>query len=249
MISPQVMIRLTDVNICFYIQENGFISLKDYFLNIGKYAFLKKRFVLNDLNLEVFKGECIGLIGKNGCGKSTLLRTLSGIIEPESGKIELFGRVAPLLGLGVGLERELTGRENIKLLCSLMGMGKKETNNLLQPIIEFSEIGEAIDWQVKRYSTGMMSRLSFSIAIMKNPEILLIDEVLSVGDIGFQRKCLKKVREIMLAGATVIFVSHDFEEIKKMCNRAVLVDEGKIVCIGTVDEVGLKYQALFDEKN
>ena len=174
-----------------------------------------------------------------------MLRTLSGIIIPTKGKIDLRGRVAPLLGLGVGLEKELSGIENIKLLCALMGMTKKEIKDLMPGIIEFSELGDAVNWQVKRYSTGMMSRLSFSIAIMKNPEILLIDEVLSVGDIGFQRKCLRKVEEIMGNGATVIFVSHAYEEVQRMCSRAVLVNDGAIQLDGSVEEVGNYYHSLF----
>lgn len=240
------MIKLSDVDIAFHIQENGFVSLKDFTLNLGKYSFLKKKYILKDINLEIYEGECVGLLGKNGSGKSTLLRALSGIITPTKGTIELHGRVAPLLGLGVGLEKELSGRENIKLLCALMGMTKREIKDLMPAIIEFSELKEAVDWQVKRYSTGMMSRLSFSIAIMKNPEILLIDEVLSVGDIGFQRKCLKKVEEIMGNGATVIFVSHAFEEVQRMCSRAVLVNNGQIQLDGKVDEVGKHYYSLFD---
>lgn len=247
MSNSKTMIKLTDVDIAFHIQENGFVSLKDFTLNIGKHSFLKKKYILKDINLSIYEGECVGLLGKNGSGKSTLLRTLSGIITPAKGKIDLYGRVAPLLGLGVGLEKELSGIENIKLLCALMGMTKKEIRALMPGIIDFSELGEAVNWQVKRYSTGMMSRLAFSIAIMKNPEILLIDEVLSVGDIGFQRKCLKKVEEIMANGATVIFVSHAFEEVQRMCSRAILVNDGQIQMDGPVDEVGKHYYSLFDE--
>ncbi len=246
MMDSKTMIKFTDVDIAFHIQENGFVSMKDFALNFGKYSFLKKSYVLKDVNLEIKKGECVGLLGKNGSGKSTLLRTMSGIIEPTKGKIELHGRVAPLLGLGVGLEKELSGRENIKLLCALMGMTNREIKDLMPGIIEFSELKDAVDWQVKRYSTGMMSRLSFSIAIMKNPEILLIDEVLSVGDIGFQRKCLKKVHEIMDTGATVIFVSHSFEEVQRMCSRGILINEGRIEHDGTVEEVGKIYHNLFN---
>lgn len=240
------MVRLTDVDICFYVQENGFISMKDFILNMGKYKLLQKSFVLKNVNLQINKGECFALVGKNGSGKSTLLRALSGIITPDKGKIEIFGVVAPLLGLGVGLEQELTGIENIRLSCALMGMTKSEIKKTLPEIIEFSELGEAINWQVKRYSTGMMSRLSFSIAIIKQPEILLIDEVLSVGDLGFQQKCLKKVMEIKNNGATVIFVSHNFEEVSNMCTRAALVNNGSVEFVGTVEEVGNLYHKLFE---
>ncbi len=244
--TAEPMIRLTDVDICFYVQENGFVSMKDFLLHPGKYKLLQKSFVLKNVNLQINKGESFALLGKNGSGKSTLLRALSGIITPDKGKIELFGAVAPLLGLGVGLEQELTGIENIRLSCALMGMTKAEIKQRLPEIIEFSELGEAIHWQVKRYSTGMMSRLSFSIAIIKQPEILLIDEVLSVGDLGFQQKCLKKVMEIKDNGATIIFVSHNFEEVSNMCSRAALVNNGTVEFVGPVKEVGERYHHLFD---
>jgi ABC-type polysaccharide/polyol phosphate transport system ATPase subunit len=243
--TDKVMIKLTDVDVCFYMQENGFISLKDFLINLGRYSFLKKKFVLKGINLEIKKGESIALLGKNGSGKSTLLRVLSGIIEAEKGKVEVNGIVAPLLGLGVGLENELSGLENVQLSCALMGMSQAEIKKALPEIVEFSELGEAINWQVKRYSTGMMTRLAFSIAIMKQPDILLIDEVLSVGDIGFQKKCLKKVEDIKAKGATIVFVSHNFAEAKNMCTKAALVNNGTIEFFGDIDEVGKQYSQLF----
>lgn len=243
--TDKVMIKLTDVDVCFYMQENGFISLKDFLINLGRYSFLKKKFVLKGINLEIKKGESIALLGKNGSGKSTLLRVLSGIIEAEKGKVEVNGIVAPLLGLGVGLENELSGLENVQLSCALMGMSQAEIKKALPEIVEFSELGEAINWQVKRYSTGMMTRLAFSIAIMKQPDILLIDEVLSVGDIGFQKKCLKKVEDIKAKGATIVFVSHNFAEAKNMCTKAALVNNGTIEFFGDIDEAGKQYSQLF----
>lgn len=243
--TDKVMIKLTDVDVCFYMQENGFISLKDFLINLGRYSFLKKKFVLKGINLEIKKGESIALLGKNGSGKSTLLRVLSGIIEAEKGKVEVNGIVAPLLGLGVGLENELSGLENVQLSCALMGMSQAEIKKALPEIVEFSELGEAINWQVKRYSTGMMTRLAFSIAIMKQPDILLIDEVLSVGDIGFQKKCLKKVEDIKAKGATIVFVSHNFAEAKNMCTKAALVNNGTMEFFGDIDEVGKQYSQLF----
>jgi ABC-type polysaccharide/polyol phosphate transport system ATPase subunit len=243
--TDKVMIKLTDVDVCFYMQENGFISLKDFLINLGRYSFLKKKFVLKGINLDIKKGESIALLGKNGSGKSTLLRVLSGIIEAEKGKVEVNGIVAPLLGLGVGLENELSGLENVQLSCALMGMSQAEIKKALPEIVEFSELGEAINWQVKRYSTGMMTRLAFSIAIMKQPDILLIDEVLSVGDIGFQKKCLKKVEDIKAKGATIVFVSHNFAEAKNMCTKGALVNNGTIEFFGDIDEVGKQYSQLF----
>jgi ABC-type polysaccharide/polyol phosphate transport system ATPase subunit len=242
----QPIISLQDVDICFYVRESGHVSLKEFIFNPGKYKLLQKQYVLRDITMDIYKGESIGLLGKNGSGKSTLLRALSGIIEPERGKIEVRGKIAPLLGLGVGLEQELTGMENINLSCALMGMSKAETRELIPQIVDFSELGDTVNWPVKRYSTGMMSRLSFSIAIMKQPDILLIDEVLAVGDKGFQDKCLNKVMELKQLGTTVVYVSHNFAEVKKLCNKAAFINNGKLEIFGDVDEVGNKYLSLFN---
>lgn len=240
------IISLKGVDICFYVRDSGHVSFKEFILHPGKYKLLEKQYVLRDINLEIFKGESIGLLGKNGSGKSTLLRVLSGIIEPDKGEIEVNGKVAPLLSLGVGLEGELTGMENISLSCALIGMSKSETKELIPQIVEFSELGDKVDWQVKRYSTGMMSRLSFSIAIMNQPEILLIDEVLAVGDKGFQEKCLKKVNELKEGGTTVVYVSHSMKEVEGLCTKAAFLNNGKLELYGSVDEVSKKYLELFN---
>lgn len=241
----QYAITLTDVDVCFYVRETGAVSLKEMLFSFGRHSFLDKKFVLRNINLKVEHGESIALLGKNGSGKSTLLRVLSGIIEPEKGKVEINGRIAPLLSLGAGLEYEMTGLENINLLCALIGMSKAEIKKYTPEIIEFSELEDAINWQVKRYSTGMMSRLAFSIAIMKQPDILLIDEVLSVGDIGFQKKCLQKINEIKSKGATIVFVSHNFNEVKSLCSKGILVNNGTIDFMGDIEEAGERYSRLF----
>jgi ABC-type polysaccharide/polyol phosphate transport system ATPase subunit len=240
-------IRMKDLSICFYVRESGHVSLKEFLFSPAKYKLLQKRFVLQHISMDIEVGDSVGLLGRNGSGKSTLLRVMSGIIEPESGSLQVNGKVAPLLGLGVGLEQELSGRENIHLSCALMGMSKAETKSLMHEIISFSELGEQIDWPVKRYSTGMMSRLSFSIAIMNNPDILLIDEVLSVGDKGFQQKCLQKVSELKALGTTIVFVSHSFDEVKKICNKAAFINNGRLELYGDVETVGAKYAALFND--
>ncbi|MCK9481177.1 MAG: ABC transporter ATP-binding protein [Bacteroidia bacterium] len=240
------VIKLENVDICFYVRDSGHVSLKEFIFKLGRTNLLQKQFVLKDITFEIFKGESIGLLGKNGSGKSTLLRALSGIIEPEKGKITIKGKVAPLLGLGIGLEQEMTGLENIKLSCALMGLSIAETKELIPQIIEFSELGDTIHWAVKRYSTGMMSRLSFSIAIMKQPDILLIDEVLAVGDLGFQEKCLKKVTELKAVGTTVVYVSHSMSEVQNMCTKAALINNGRLEMFGDVQSVGEKYLQLFN---
>jgi lipopolysaccharide transport system ATP-binding protein len=244
MVSESVIV-LEDVSICFYVRESGHISLKEMLLQPRRYSLLQKQFVLRNINLDIKKGESIGLLGKNGSGKSTLLRAISGIIQAEQGKITVKGKVAPLLSLGVGLEHELTGLENIRLSCALMGLSKTETANVEQEIIEFSELGTPITWPVKRYSTGMMSRLAFSIAILNQPDILLIDEVLAVGDKGFQDKCLEKIMEMKAKGTTVVFVSHSYADIQSLCTKAALIHEGGIRAFGPVEEVGPQYLNLF----
>ncbi|MCO6494815.1 MAG: ABC transporter ATP-binding protein [Bacteroidetes bacterium] len=243
--TQEPIIKLENVDICFYVRESGHISLKEFIFKPGKYKLLQKQFVLRDISFEIYRGESVGLLGRNGSGKSTLLRALSGIITPDKGKIHVNGKVAPLLGLGIGLEQEMTGIENIKLSCALMGLSKAETKELIPEIIEFSELGETIDWAVKRYSTGMMSRLSFSIAIMKQPDILLIDEVLAVGDKGFQEKCLQKVNKLKSIGTTVVYVSHSMSEVSNMCSKAALLNNGHLEMFGDVQSVGDKYLQLF----
>jgi ABC-type polysaccharide/polyol phosphate transport system ATPase subunit len=241
----EVVISLSGVEVAFYMMDKGHVSLKEFLLHPFSSSILKSHVVLRDVQFEVNKGDCLGLLGLNGSGKSTLLRVISGIIRPSKGKVVTKGKIAPLLGLGVGLEAELTGRENIHLSCALLGLTKAETRSLMHEIIDFSGLGHQIDWAVKRYSTGMTSRLSFSIAMMNKPDILLIDEVLSVGDKGFQQKCLDKVMEIKSAGATIVYVSHHFEEVMGLCNKAALIHNGTLAHFGDVQEVGKSYQSLF----
>ena len=189
----KLMIEAKDLEVSFYIHNHGMNSVKEFLLSFGtKKPFIKKP-VLHDVDLKIYQGECFGLLGRNGSGKSTLLRALAGIIKPERGRVNVYGRIAPMLALGVGLEPELSGLENIKISSTIMGFSQKEIKDSLDRVIEFSELTNAdIEMQVKRYSAGMMARLAFSIAVANDPEILIIDEALSVGDKGFQRKWLKK---------------------------------------------------------
>ncbi|NNC85157.1 MAG: ABC transporter ATP-binding protein [Bacteroidia bacterium] len=210
-----------------------------------KKLFEKKK-VLHDINLQIEKGDCFGLIGKNGSGKSTLLRAVAGIIEQDSGEITVRGKVAPMLALGVGLEPELSGLENIKLLCTLIGYTKDEYEESLKNIIAFSELNEqSINMQVKRYSTGMMSRLAFSIAVANTPEVLIVDEALSVGDRGFREKCAKRIDEIRKQGSTIVYVTHSTDELRRICNKAACLQDGKVVKVGQIDEVISFYENLF----
>lgn len=196
---------------------------------------------LQDISFDVKPGEVIGLIGRNGAGKSTLLKIISRISEPSSGKITLNGRVSSLLEVGTGFHPELTGRENIFLNGSILGMTRKEIKSKFDEIVDFSGVEKFIDTPVKRYSSGMYVRLAFSVAAHLEPEILLVDEVLAVGDHEFQKKCLGKMGDISTSGRTIIFVSHNMGAVAELCSRAILFEQGKLMADGTVDETIAAY--------
>jgi lipopolysaccharide transport system ATP-binding protein len=197
--------------------------------------------VLKDISFEVEEGEVLGIIGRNGAGKTTLFKILSRITEPTSGTAELYGRVSSLLEVGTGFHPELTGRENIFLNGAILGMRKQEIERKFDEIVAFSEIGQHIDTPVKRYSSGMYVRLAFAVAAHLEPEILLVDEVLAVGDVGFQKKCLGKMGDIAKGGRTVLFVSHNMSAIKRLCHRTILLDRGNILADGTTEVVVKRY--------
>ena len=201
----------------------------------------KSLWALRNLSFEVNAGEVIGVIGRNGAGKSTLLKVLSRITEPTKGKVELYGRVGSLLEVGTGFHPELTGRENIYLNGAILGMKKREIEHKFDEIVSFAEIEQFIDTPVKRYSTGMYLRLAFAVAAHMEPEILVIDEVLAVGDLQFQKKCLGKMQDVSKTGRTILFVSHDMSAITKLCTRALLLDRGQMVVQGRATEVVSHY--------
>ncbi len=196
---------------------------------------------LKDVSFEMNPGEVVGIIGRNGAGKSTLLKILSRITEPTSGKVELYGRVGSLLEVGTGFHSELSGRENIFLNGSLLGMSRTEINAKFDEIVAFAEVDKFIDTPVKRYSSGMYVRLAFAVAAHLEPEILILDEVLAVGDVAFQKKCLGKMNEVSKQGRTVIFVSHNMSSIIRICSRCILINSGRIEADGPVDPVIRRY--------
>lgn len=241
-LKPQIDIK--NLSIYYYSFNQGINSFKDYVLKLGFVKPFAKKKILSNINLEVYSGEVLGIVGKNGEGKSSLLKCVSGILKSYEGEISVKGRIAPMLAIGAGIEMELTGMENIKLISSLMGT--KKGADKLQEIIEFSELTEEeLVRQVKTYSTGMISRLSFSIAISEVPDILLIDEVLAVGDAGFQQKCIERISEIKEEGCTILFVSHGAADVERICSRAICIDQGTIKMDGDVDEVLEYYHSLF----
>lgn len=187
---------------------------------------------LRDVDLVVRRGETVALTGPNGSGKSTMLKVLAGILRPNEGAVEVTGRVASLLELGAGFDGELTGRENIYLNSALLGVPREETDALFDKIVDFSELGEFIEYPVKHYSSGMYVRLGFSVAVHVDPDILIVDEVLAVGDAAFQRKCLQRIEEFQRQGKTILFVSHASGQVEALCSRAVLLDHGRVLYDG-----------------
>ncbi|MCX8082084.1 MAG: ABC transporter ATP-binding protein [bacterium] len=203
---------------------------------------------LKNVSLEIMKGEVIGIIGRNGAGKTTLLKILSRITKPTYGYVEIRGRVGSLLEVGTGFHPELTGRENIYLNAAILGMRKKEIDRKFDDIVSFAEIGKFLDTPVKRYSAGMYVRLAFSVAAYLEPEILLVDEVLAVGDIAFQRKCLGKMGEVAKEGRTVLFVSHNMSAVRGLCNKVMWIEKGEIKKTGNSDEITREYEEAFIQK-
>ena len=197
----------------------------------------EERVVLKDINLEIAKGETVALIGVNGSGKSTLLKLMTKIIYPNKGTLKTYGKLTSLLELGAGFHPDFTGRENIYFNAAIFGLTKKEIDDRLQSIIEFSELGDFIDSPVRTYSSGMYMRLAFSVAINVDAEILLIDEILAVGDQHFQDKCFAKLEELAKSKMTIVIVSHSLDYIKKLCNRAIWINEGKVAMDGKCSEV------------
>jgi len=192
---------------------------------------------LTDIDFEIAPGEIVGIIGRNGAGKSTLLKILSRIVEPTVGRVELFGRVASLLEVGTGFHPELSGRENIFLNGSILGMTRKEIERKFDEIVAFAEVEKFIDTPVKRYSSGMYVRLAFAVAAHLEPEILVVDEVLAVGDYRFQQKCLSKMHDVATLGRTILFVSHNMGAVSRLCQRTILLNEGRVVTIGPTQDV------------
>jgi len=187
---------------------------------------------LNEVSLEIPRGHTVGLIGPNGSGKSTLLKVLAGILRPTSGTVEANGRIASLLELGAGFNGELSGRDNVYLNASLLGLTRRETDRLFESIVEFSELAEFIDNPVKHYSSGMYAKLGFAVAVHVDPDILLVDEVLAVGDEAFARKCLAKIAEFQREGRTILFVSHALDQVEQICDRGVVLNHGRVVYDG-----------------
>lgn len=205
---------------------------------------------LKNISFEIKKGETVGIIGHNGCGKSTLLQIICGTLAPTFGKVETFGRIAALLELGSGFNPEFTGKENVYMGCALLGLSKKETDAYYEDIIKFADIGDFIHQPVKNYSSGMFVRLAFAVNIVSKPDIMIVDEALSVGDMNFQAKCMTALLKLQQAGATILFVSHDINAVKALCTRAIFIERGKVQADGEAGKVADLYiQSMREKQN
>lgn len=242
MIENNNAVKIEHVSKSFRLPTEATSSLRstmvNYFRGIKGY---KEQHILKDISFDVEKGDFFGIVGKNGSGKSTLLKIISQIYTPEKGLVEVNGKLVSFIELGVGFNPELTGRENVYLNGALLGFSKKEIDDLYDEVVEFSELEEFMDRKLKNYSSGMQVRLAFSIAIHADSEILLLDEILAVGDEAFQAKCNDYFLQLKKEGKTVILVTHDMSSVKKYCNKAVLIDDGEVKVIGSPDDVANQY--------
>lgn len=243
----QTMISIKNVSKSFKIYYDKPLSVKEKILRLRSKDYSTFTAV-NELSLDIKKGETIGLIGHNGCGKSTLLKLITKIFYPDKGDITVNGRISSLIELGAGFHPDFTGRENIYINASIFGLSRKEIDGKIDEIIRFSELGEFIENPVRTYSSGMYMRLAFSVAINVNPEILLIDEILSVGDSNFQKKCFNKIEGFKNSGVTIVIVAHDLGTIEKICDRVIWMDKGKIIEQGEADKVVNLYTQHMNEK-
>ncbi|WP_304180603.1 ABC transporter ATP-binding protein [Leptotrichia trevisanii] len=239
--AKDVVISVKNVEKSFKIYSDKGHTLKERLLFFKQRNSYTRHEVLKGVTLEIEKGEVVGLVGHNGCGKSTLLKLMTKIIYPDKGKIEINGKISSLLELGAGFHPDMTGRENIYTNASIFGLTKKEIDGRLDEIIEFSELEEFIDSPVRTYSSGMYMRLAFSVAINVDADILLIDEILAVGDARFQAKCFNKMLELKKRGITIVIVSHDLGSIERLCNRAVWIENGKIRDEGIPHDIVAEY--------
>ena len=235
-------VKAEHVVIRFNMASEKIDNLKEYFIKLVKHELMFKEFLaLNDVSFEVKKGEAWGIIGVNGSGKSTLLKEICGILKPYKGKITVNGSIAPLIELGAGFDGDLTARENIFLNGAVLGHDKKFMEEHFDEIVEFAELQDFLDMPIKNYSSGMAARLGFAIATIVKPDILICDEVLSVGDYAFQKKCEKRMNEMRAAGTTLLYVSHSIESVQQICDHALWLQKGVVKGIGKVDEIAKQY--------
>jgi len=233
----KIAVKVENVGMKFNLSSNKVDNLKEYFIRLVKRNIMYKEFwALKNVSFTINKGDRVAIIGGNGAGKSTILKIIAGVLKPTEGTAKTYGKVVPLLELGAGFDPQYTGAENIYLYGAILGYKKEFIDEKFKKIVRFSELGDFIDVPVKNYSSGMKARLGFSIATIVEPEILILDEVLSVGDARFRRKSLRRVKRMMSSGVTVLFVSHSVNQIRKVCNKAIVLEHGELKFYGDLEE-------------
>lgn len=238
------VIKLNKVGMKFNLSEEKVDNLKEYIIKFLKNELKYQEFwALKDISFKVNKGDRLGILGLNGAGKSTLLKVIAGVLKATEGDVSIKGTIAPLLELGAGFDNQYTGAENIFLYGAVLGYSKEFIKSKYDEIVDFAELGKFINVPLKNYSSGMKARLGFAIATVVEPEILILDEVLSVGDAKFRKKSEKRIQDMFEKGVTVLFVSHSLEQVNRICNKAILLESGKIIAKGTVEEVSAVYES------
>ncbi len=236
------IIEVNNVSMMFNKSKERIDNVKEYFIRFIKRQIMIEEFwALKNVSFDVKKGEFLGIIGLNGSGKSTLLKLISGVMKPTNGNINVKGTIAPLIELGAGFDMNLSARENVFLNGAVLGFSRKEMQKKFEWIIDFAELWDFVDSPIKNYSSGMIARLGFSIATASNPDILIVDEILGVGDFKFQQKCHRRMNEIIESGTTVLFVSHSINQIKELCSRVVWLNNGELIDIGDTQRICEKY--------
>lgn len=239
-----IVIEVKNATVRFNKSAESISGLKEYIIKMLKRELMFQEFLaLKNINFTVKRGESWGVIGKNGSGKSTLLKLISGIISPHQGNVAVNGSISPLIELGAGFDLELTARENIFLNGALLGYSKKFIESHFQEIIDFAELNDFIDVPIKNFSSGMSARLGFAIATVQKPDILIVDEVLAVGDFAFQQKCKERMENLLSNGTTLLFVSHSIEQVKELCSKAIWIDNGEVRAIGETHSVSQEYMS------
>jgi ABC-2 type transport system ATP-binding protein len=238
------IIEIKNVEMHFNMSKEKIDNLKEYFIKLAKRQLMYEDFTaLDKVSVNIKPGEVFGIVGHNGSGKSTLLKTISGILKPTVGTVKVHGSIAPLIELGAGFDLDLTARENIFLNGSVLGFSNQMISEKFDEIVEFSELREFLDVPMKNYSSGMVARIGFAVATMVKPDILIVDEILSVGDFLFQQKCEQRINALMQGGTTVLIVSHALEQIRRLCTRVMWLDKGKIKMIGDTKTVCDAYES------
>lgn len=242
-LTKKVLIELDNVTVSYKLPTQKLDGLKDYVIKLFKGNLRYRKYeVLDSVSLKIYAGESIALVGRNGVGKSTLLRTIAQIIPPEKGRVKVNGTLIPMLNVGAGFDMNASGKENVFINGALLGYSKKEMESKYRSIVEFAELEDFMSVPVKNYSSGMTSRLGFAIAVSAEPDVILVDEVLAVGDVQFRIKCAKKMEELQKKGVTFVVVSHSKQQVKQLCKRAILIKDKKIALDGTVDEIYNAYE-------